>query len=187
MTGQMCIFFFCCCCSFQWSFVVANTDYSLSWLASGTCDLSFNSSFLMIPWTPYWSPFPCPLPFIKHLWNFILTVQTKPTQWPSLFFSSTLHFPPLHLMYNITNVLMYTMYKQVICGYTLVIIHWSFLVITTYILHRNIKNINFENKLKIYFQPFLSPGIGTLLGLLEIINETFMDQDCVSCSPAEGL
>lgn len=77
--------FFVFCCSFQWSFVVASIDYNLFWLASGTCDLSFNSSFLMIPWTPYWSPLPCPLPFIKHLWNFILTVQTKPTQW--VFFS----------------------------------------------------------------------------------------------------
>lgn len=61
-----------------------------------------------------------------------------------------------------------------------------FLVITTYLLDKNIESINFENKL-IYSQPFLSHGMGTLLGLLEIISETLMDQDCVSCSPAEGL
>lgn len=86
-------------------------------------------------------------------------------------------------MYNIITVWMYDMYNSQLY----VLIHWSFLVITTYILYKNIKRINFENKLKIYFQPFLSPGMETLLGLLEMINETFMDQDCVSCSPAEGL
>lgn len=86
-------------------------------------------------------------------------------------------------MYNIITVLMYDMYNSQLY----VVMHWSFLVITTCILCKNIKNINFENKLKIYFQPFLSLGIGTQLGLLEMINETFMDQDCVPCSPAEGL
>lgn len=63
--------------------------------------------------------------------------------------------------------------------------HWSFVVVTTYILCKNLENINFENELRIDLQPFLSHGMETLLGLLEIISESRMSVKILFLAPQQ--
>lgn len=147
MNAASVFLFVCFWCSSQWSFVVANTNYNLSWLAGGPCDLSFISSLLMILCTAYWWTFSYPLPSRKHPWNFVFTLCTPNSHSGHLSVIKLLVFPQLPLMYNIITVLMYNII--IVLMYNMynprlhVVTHWSFLVVTTYVLCKGIESLNF--------------------------------------------